>query len=95
MPRNTREWIAVLWPAFVAACLLEIIVFAAFDPHEFHAFGLSVEAGRDTIYSIAFLAFWFVTSAAGLVTWSLSRSAEDINRWSDGGPRPGSPRGTA
>ena len=96
MPRNAREWIAVLWPAFVAACLLEVVVFAAFDPHDVHVFGLSFEADRETVYSIAFFAFWGVTTATGLVTWSLSRSSEEINRWQRHAPTtaplPGSPR---
>lgn len=81
MPSNSREWIAVLWPAFVAACLLEIVVFAAFDPHDFHVFGWAIEADREAIYSISFFAFWAITAATGLVTWSLSRSSEEINRW--------------
>jgi hypothetical protein len=81
VPRNTREWIAVLWPAFVAACVLEMVVFAAFDPHDFNAFGLSIEATSDAIYSIAFFTFWLVTAATGIVTWNLSRTSEDINRW--------------
>jgi hypothetical protein len=81
VPRNSREWIAVLWPAFVAACVLEIVVFAAFDPHDLNAFGISIEADRDAVYSIAFFAFWAITAATGVVTWSLSRSADEINRW--------------
>lgn len=81
MPRNAREWIAVLWPAFVAACLLEVIVFAAFDPHDFSLFGMSFDLERDAVYSVAFFAFWAIAAAAGLVTLSLSRSSEDINRW--------------
>jgi hypothetical protein len=81
MPSNAREWIAVLWPAFVAACLLEMVVFAAFDPHDLDVFGLSLDLGRDAVYSIAFFAFWAITSATGLVTWSLSRSSDEINRW--------------
>jgi hypothetical protein len=80
MPANTREWIAVLWPAFVAACLLEIVVFAAFDPHDVNLFGWGIALEPDAVYSIAFFAFWAVTAAAGLVTWSLSRTAEQVNR---------------
>jgi hypothetical protein len=81
MPRNAREWIAVLWPAFVAACLLEIVVFAGFDPHDFNLLGLTVDVEREGVYSIAFFAFWAITTATGMVTWSLSRSSEEINRW--------------
>lgn len=79
MPQNAREWIAILWPAFVAACLLEIVVFAGFDPHDFTLFGIVAEG--EAVYSIAFFAFWGICSMAGIVTWSLSRSSEEINRW--------------
>lgn len=82
MPRHPREWIAVLWPAFVAACLLEIVVFAAFDPHDFTLFGWQVAAeDRDAVYSVAFFAFWAICAATGVVTWSLSRTSEEINRF--------------
>lgn len=79
MPRNPREWLAILWPAFVAACMLEMVVFAGFDPHDFALLG--VEAASEAVYSIAFFAFWGICSATGIVTWSLSRSNEEINRW--------------
>jgi hypothetical protein len=82
VPRTLREWIAVLWPAFVSACLLEMVVFAAFDPHDLSLFGWQIDAAqRDTVYSLAFFAFWAIACASGMVTWSLSRSSEEINRW--------------
>jgi len=79
MPRNAIEWISILWPAFVAACLLEIVVFAGFDPQDVNLLG--IDASAEAVYSIAFFAFWAITSAAGVVTWSLSRSSHEINRW--------------
>ncbi|MCX7229941.1 MAG: hypothetical protein NTW15_13260 [Burkholderiales bacterium] len=96
MPRNAREWIAVLWPAFVSACLLEMVVFAAFDPHDFSLFGWQIDAEEpDAVYSLAFFAFWAIATATGVVTWSLSRSSEEINRWQRRvpltEPLPGSP----
>jgi hypothetical protein len=81
VPCNTRDWIAILWPAFVSACLLEMVVFAAFDPHDLGIFGWQIGAAqRDAVYSLAFFAFWAIASATGVVTWSLSRSSEEINR---------------
>jgi hypothetical protein len=71
-PAGRRRWGAIAWPAFVAACALEIIVFAAFDPADFHAFGAE-SWQRESVLSIAFLAFWCVTTAAGYVTWHLAR----------------------
>jgi H+/Cl- antiporter ClcA len=82
VPRNPREWIAVLWPAFVSACLLEMVVFAAFDPHDFNLFGWQIDAEqRDAVYPLAFFAFWAIGTGTGMVTWALSRSSEEINRW--------------
>lgn len=81
MPRSAREWVTVLWPAFVAACLLEMVVFAAFDPHDFMVFGWQVEPDhRDAVYSLAFLIFWVVTTAAGIITWTLARPGEALLR---------------
>jgi hypothetical protein len=75
MPTTLRDWILVLWPAFFAACLLEILVFAAFDPRDADLFGWGLALEPISIYSLAFLAFWAITAATGVVTWSLTRSA--------------------
>jgi len=79
MPRNALEWITILWPAFVAACLLEVVVFVGFDPQDVNRFGL--DASAETVYSIAFFAFWAITTATGVVTWMLSRTSQEINHW--------------
>jgi hypothetical protein len=96
MPLNAREWIAVLWPAFIAACMLEIVVFAAFDPQEIGVFGWNLDLEPESVYSVAFFAFWAITSATGVVTWSLSRTSEQINRWQREvpvtAPLPGNPK---
>ena len=70
---STRHGIAVLWPAFLAACLLEIVVFGSFDPDDFHGFGSAVHLSREAVLSIAFFVFWFVAAIAGFATWKLSR----------------------
>ena len=72
MPTSARDRIAVLWPAFMAACLLEIIVFASFDPHDLRTYG-GHELETQSVYSIAFFAFWLVASLASLTTWKLTR----------------------
>ena len=72
MPSTTKDVIAVLWPAFMAACLIEIVVFAAFDPHDFSATGEG-ELDPYTVYSLGFFAFWLVASLASLATWKLAR----------------------
>jgi hypothetical protein len=80
MPTNLRDWIIVLWPAFFAACLLEIAVFAAFDPVDADLFGWGLALEPISIYSLAFLSFWAITAATGVVTWSLARGAPPMQQ---------------
>ncbi len=72
LPLSARPAIAILWPAFLAACGLELLVFAAFDPADFHAFGQTVPS-ETAVMSIAFFVFWAVTSVAGYVTLRLAQ----------------------
>ncbi len=78
-PHSTRDWIAVLWPAFIAACLTEIVVFACFDPADFHFFGSQAEWSGQSVYSLGFFCFWLIGAIATLATWNLGRSARQIN----------------
>ena len=74
-----RYWVLVIWPAFLAACLLEALVFAMVDPGELHLPGYFFQATRQGVYTIAFFAFWLITMAcSALVLW-LSRPAPEIN----------------
>ena len=74
-----RYWVLVIWPAFLAACLLEALVFAMVDPGELHLPGYFFQATRQGVYTLAFFAFWLITMAcSALVLW-LSRSAPEIN----------------
>ena len=71
---------AILWPAFLMAGVLEMLVFALVDPGNLHWFGgeqvaLSVSA----VYSLAFFVFWGVIATAGALTQLLDLSADDIN----------------
>ena len=82
VPRKSgriRFWVLVIWPAFLAACLLEALVFAMVDPGELHLPGYFFQATRQGVYTLAFFAFWLITMAcSALVLW-LSRSAPEIN----------------
>ena len=59
----------ILWPAFVMAGVLEILVFALVDPGELHGFGGSAAAWpTQAVYSVAFFVFWAVIAAAAALT---------------------------
>lgn len=71
-------WIA--WPAFMVACLLEVLVFGMVDPQDLRWFGHPVEMSRQGIYTLAFFVFWIVASLASALTTLLSKSPFEVNR---------------
>jgi hypothetical protein len=74
-----RRWVLITWPAFLAACLLEALVFSMVDPAEIHWLGHHLEASRQAIYTAAFFCFWLIAMASnGLVLW-LHKPAQTVN----------------
>nr|WP_316638872.1 hypothetical protein [uncultured Roseateles sp.] len=64
-----RWALSIVWPAFLMAGVLEMLVFACVDPADLHWFGgASMELSHQAIYSLAFFVFWIVISVAGALT---------------------------
>jgi hypothetical protein len=70
-------WLA--WPAFLAACILELLVFALVDPGELGWSGRPLAWSRQAVYAGAFFVFWAVTLAACWLTTLLRMTPEEIN----------------
>jgi hypothetical protein len=69
-----KQALLVLWPAFVMAGVLEMLVFAVVDPGSLH--GLDAEPigwSRSAVYSVSFFIFWAVIAAATAITRWLER----------------------
>jgi hypothetical protein len=74
-----RRAALIMWPSFLAACLLEVLVFALVDPGDVHWFGQMPQPSRQSVYSVAFFLFWMITMAcSSLVLW-LARTEQNIN----------------
>ena len=71
-------WIA--WPAFLVACILELLVFALVDPQDLHWFGQPVALSRQGVYSLAFFVFWITSMLSSGLTTLLAMSASEVNR---------------
>lgn len=71
-------WIA--WPAFLVACVLELVVFALVDPQDLHWLGHPVEWPRQAVYTLAFFVFWALAMASSALTTLLSLSPFEVNR---------------
>lgn len=74
----------IMWPAFLAACLLEALVFAVVDPGEIHWPGRFSEPSRLSVYTAAFFAFWLIGMASSaLVLWLAGSVPESWQARSD------------
>ncbi|MBC7941791.1 MAG: hypothetical protein H7Z19_18890 [Chitinophagaceae bacterium] len=70
----------ILWPAFVAAGVLETMVFAVVDPADLHWFsGSALDWSTDAVYTVTFLIFWAAVSASSAVTALLSLEPKELN----------------
>jgi hypothetical protein len=69
----------ILWPSFLMAGVLEILVFAMVDPQDLHWFGHAVQLSREGIYTIAFFTFWLVTTLSSAFTVLLAIPALEVN----------------
>ena len=65
---NARAWLSVLWPGFLLACVLELLVFALVDPSDLRWGGSGLELSRQAIYTYGFFAFWALTAASSALT---------------------------
>ena len=69
----------VVWPSFLMAGVLEILVFAMVDPQQLHWFGQSVQLSRQGIYTVTFFVFWLVTMLSSALTALLAVAPLEVN----------------
>lgn len=74
-----KTWMRVVWPAFLAACALEMLVFGLCDPHDMHFFGSAQPLSNQALYTLGFAGFWAISAAACWMTVVLGRSSAQIN----------------
>jgi fructose-specific phosphotransferase system IIC component len=64
-----KHIIWVLWPAFIAAGVAEIVFFTVIDPQQLYLFGRAVQLPAIATYSIGFLMFWLICAGSSLMTF--------------------------
>jgi hypothetical protein len=74
---NRMLWIA--WPAFLAACALELLVFAFVDPMELQFAGRDLGWSRQAVYTASFFVFWAVNMGACALTTLLRLGRAEVN----------------
>ncbi|MDC8783892.1 hypothetical protein [Roseateles koreensis] len=64
---------AIAWPAFVMAGVMEALVFAVVDPGDLTWFGAErMDLSRQAVYTLSFLIFWGVISLASSISLALA-----------------------
>lgn len=76
----TQRLMWIVWPAFLTAGALEMLVFAMVDPQDLQWLGMPLEMSRQAVYTLAFFAFWGITMASGALTALLAMSSQELNR---------------
>jgi hypothetical protein len=70
----------IVWPSFLMAGVLEMLVFAMIDPQDIHWFGQTVQLSRQGIYTVIFFVFWLVTMLSSALTALLAIAPSEVNR---------------
>ncbi len=79
-----RRLLWILWPAFIVAGILEMLIFAMVDPQDLLWFGQPLALSRAGVYSVAFFVVWAVVALASAMSVILSTSTRsDINALPD------------
>jgi hypothetical protein len=63
--------VTVLWPAFLMAGVMEMLVFALVDPDQLHGWGVDLSSWpAAAVYTVAFFLFWgIIAVASGMAVW--------------------------
>lgn len=81
-PNFITRVLCVLWPSFLMAGVLEMLVFSMVDPDGLRLFGgAPVDLSPTAVYSLAFFVFWILVSTASALTQLLATTPD--------GPEPG------
>lgn len=73
-----KRLMVIAWPAFLAAAVLEMVVFALVDPSNLHWFGSPLALTREAVYTLAFFVFWGLTMASSALTTLLSLPPSEL-----------------
>lgn len=84
-----KRLLVALWPAFLMAGVLEMLVFAVVDPAEMRWFGGELIGwSSQAVYTVTFLIFWAVMATATGLTALLLATSDEVNRDESSARRP-------
>jgi hypothetical protein len=76
---SSQKLMWIVWPAFLAACVLELFVFAMVDPQELQWFGQPLSLSRQGVYTLSFFMFWVISMGSNALTVLLRKTPAEVN----------------
>lgn len=76
---TSQRWMWIVWPAFLAAGVLEMLVFASFNPQDVLWLSGGEQLSQTMVYTVAFFVFWAVLCVAGYLMVLLSKPPAEVN----------------
>jgi hypothetical protein len=73
-----HRWMWIIWPAFLVAGLMEVLVFAFVDPHDLRGWGADWGWSKEAIYTVSFFAFWGLAMLSSGLTSLLSMPPSEL-----------------
>ncbi|MDQ0080742.1 MULTISPECIES: hypothetical protein [Variovorax] len=70
---GVRQLAGILWPSFLVACGMEVLVFALVDPVNAFCGADALRMSRQGIYTAAFFVFWLMAASSSACTALLAR----------------------
>ena len=77
---SANKILGIAWPAFLSACLLELLLFGLFDPEEMLRYGQPAGLSRLALQTAAFFVFWLACAASSALTALLMSSVPGSSR---------------
>lgn len=69
----------IVWPAFLVAAVLEMMVFSVLDPETLSLFGTRLDWSREAVYTVTFFIFWGMMVLSSALTTLLSMKPREVN----------------
>lgn len=74
-----RNVLLIVWPSFMTAGLLAMLVFSAAHPDDMKGFGgVLAEMSVIGVYTLAFFSFWLICAIGSALTLMLAGAAPDV-----------------
>jgi hypothetical protein len=79
MKPKIMRYLTLLWPSFLGACLIELLVFGWVNPGELHIHTYNVHLTIGWVYTLAFFVFWTGCLLTSILSFTLALASDRLD----------------